>query len=170
MKKIYLARVNQFGQESYVGSVDPRKLVRMADQTIEIGQVQEDQRPLDKKHIQEISEHVGNRGFLPTSIIVGTKDKTKLTVETETGPEGDILYYMMIPDTEDELLQYANTVDISDGQHRVFAFSDTYRSPELKDSDVFEVPVSFYITPSCSRGKTCFTRQTQSRNPFPLIC
>ena len=53
MKKIYLAKVQQYNEISYTGSVDPRTLVRMADQTIEIGQVQEDQRPLDKKHIQE---------------------------------------------------------------------------------------------------------------------
>ena len=134
MKKIYLSKVQQFNDVSYTGSVDPRKLVRMVDQSIEIGQVQEDQRPLDKKHIQEIAEHVGNQGLLPTSIIVGTKDTNKLVVETETSPDGNTLYYMMIPDTDDELKQYENTIDISDGQHNV-------RNPLLPS------PVPIYIFP-----------------------
>lgn len=168
MKKIYLTRVQQFNEVSYVGSIDPRILVRMADQTIEIGQVQEDQRPLEKKHIQEISEHVGQKkGLLPTSIIVGTKDKSKLTVEKEAGPDGAALYYMMIPSTEKELLQYANTVDISDGQHRVFAFSDTYRSPELKDTDIYEVPVSFYITPQLRTRQDLFYTTNAKQKPVP---
>ena len=167
MKKIYLTRIQQFNEVSYIGSIDPRKLVRMADQTIEIGQVQEDQRPLDKKHIQEISEHVGNNGLLPTSIIVGTKDKSRLTVEKEIGPDGDTLYYMMVPDTEEELLQYANTIDISDGQHRVFAFSDTYRSPELKDSDVFEVPITFYMTPQLITRQKLFYTTNAKQKPVP---
>lgn len=85
MKKIYLIKNQQYGVTSYVGSIDPRVLVRLADQSIEIGQVQEDQRPLDKKHIQEIAYHVGeNQGLLPTSIIVGTKVKDKLLFSTFT--------------------------------------------------------------------------------------
>lgn len=171
MKKIYLSRVQQFNEVSYTGSVDPRKLVKMVDQSIEIGQVQDDQRPLDKKHIQEISEHVGKRnqglGLLPTSIIVGTKDKHKLTVETEAAPDGSTLYYMMIPDTDSELSQYANTIDISDGQHRVFAFNDTYRSPDLKDDDVFEVPVTFFITPQLVTRQNLFYTTNAKQKPVP---
>lgn len=168
MKKIYLTRVQQFSEVSYTGSIDPRKLVRMVDQSIEIGQVQEAQRPLDKKHIQEIAEHVGDKkGLLPTSIIISTKNKNRLTVEKETAPDGSTLYYMMVPDTESELLQYADTIDISDGQHRVFAFSDIYRSPELKDSDVFEVPVSFYITPQLTTRQKLFYTTNAKQKPVP---
>jgi DGQHR domain-containing protein len=168
MKKIYLTKVQQFNEVSYTGSIDPRKLVRMADQSIEIGQVQEDQRPLDKKHIQEIAEHVGEkRGLLPTSIIVGTKDKNKLVIKTEKSNSGDTLYYMMIPETEKELSQYANTIDISDGQHRVFAFSDTYRNQGLKDKDVYEVPVSFYITPQLLTRQNLFYTTNAKQKPVP---
>lgn len=168
MKKIYLSKVQQFNEVSYTGSIDPRKLVRMVDQSIEIGKVQEDQRPLDKKHIQEIAAHVGdNRGLLPTSIIVGTKDKNKLTIETELSENQDPLYYMLIPDTEDELKQYTNTIDISDGQHRVFAFSDIYRSQNLKDSDVYEVPVTFYITPQLVTRQNLFYTTNAKQKPVP---
>lgn len=168
MKKMYLIKNQQYGVTSYVGSIDPRVLVRLADQSIEIGQVQEDQRPLDKKHIQEIAYHVGeNQGLLPTSIIVGTKVKDKLVVETETSSSGDTLYFMMIPETEPELKAYENTIDISDGQHRVFAFSDMYRSHDLKDSDVYEVPVSFFITPQLKTRQNLFYTTNAKQKPVP---
>ena len=168
MKKIYLTKVQQFNEVAYTGSVDPRKLVKMADQTIEIGQVQEDQRPLDKKHIQEIAEHVGSKkGLLPTSIIVGTKDKNILTVESEQSADGETLYYMMIPDTDAELQQYANTIDISDGQHRIFAFSDLYRSTDLKDTDVYEVPVTFFIVPQLITRQNLFYTKNANQKPVP---
>lgn len=157
MKKIYLSKVQQFGETSYTGSVDPRKLVRLVDQSIEVGQVRDDQRPLDKKHISDIAEHVGvKRGVLPTSIIVGTKEKNKLIVETEQSVTKETLYYMMFPETEEELKQYENTIDISDGQHRIFAFSDTYRNQDLKDTDVYEVPVTFFITPQLLTRQNLF--------------
>ena len=166
MKKLYLTKVQQFNEVSYTGSVDPRVLVKLADQTIEIGQVQEDQRPLDKKHIQEIAEHVGSEhGLLPTSIIVGTKDKNKLAVQTEKSADGTLLYYMMFPENEEELKNYVNTIDISDGQHRVFAFSDLYRSPELKDSDIYEVPVNFYIMPQLITRQNLFYTTNAKQKP-----
>lgn len=168
MKKTYLTKTQQHSVISYTGSIDPRILVRMADQSIEIGEVQDDQRPLDKKHIQEIASHVGeNQGLLPTSIIVGTKDKNKLTVETEKSSSGDDLYYMMIPETDQELKEYENTIDISDGQHRIFAFSDIYRSPELKDSDLYEVPVTFYIMPQLKTRQNLFYTTNAKQKPVP---
>ena len=172
MKKIYLTKTQQHGVVSYTGSIDPRVLVRMVDQSIEIGQVQEAQRPLEKKHIQEIAAHVGeNQGLLPTSVIACTKDSHKLTIETEQSITGEELFYMMVPETEQELNAYENTLEISDGQHRVFAFSDTYRSPELKDSDVYEVPVSFFITPQLITRQNLFytTNAKQKAVPPNLI-
>lgn len=173
MKKIYLARVQQYNTVSYTGSVDPRKLVKMADQTIEIGQVRDDQRPLDKKHILEIAEHVATKtedGLLPTSVIVGTKEKDKLVVETEKSSTGETLYFMMIPDTEEELIEYANTIDISDGQHRVFAFSDAYRNPDLKDSVIYEIPVTFFITPMLrTRQSIFYTTNAKQKQVSPNL-
>ena len=156
MKKVYLVKTTQFNEECYTGSVDPRKLVKLVDQSIDVGIVQEAQRPLDKKHIMDISDHVGKeQGILPTSIIVGTKDK-RLKVETEKSVDGKDLFYIMFPDTAAELKSFENTIDISDGQHRVFAFSDKYRNADLKNSDVYEVPVTFYIMPSLETRRRIF--------------
>ena len=44
--------------------------------------VLKDQRPLERKHIEEIAEHVEAQGLLPTSVIVGTKTKDKLMIES----------------------------------------------------------------------------------------
>ncbi|MBR1853918.1 MAG: DGQHR domain-containing protein, partial [Lachnospiraceae bacterium] len=168
MKKMYLTRFQQFNEVAYTGSIDPRKLLRLADQTIEIGQVREDQRPLDKKHIQDIATHVAeDRGLLPASIIVGTKDKNKLVIETEKSSTGETLYYMMIPDTEEEFGDYVNTIDISDGQHRTFAFSDTYRMTGLKDSEIYEMPVTFYITPQLITRQNLFYTTNAKQKPVP---
>ena len=74
---------------------------------------------------------------------------------------------MMIPETEPELKAYENTIDISDGQHRVFAFSDMYRSHDLKDSDVYEVPVSFFITPQLKTRQNLFYTTNAKQKPVP---
>ena len=168
MKKIYLSKTRQFNEDSYTGSIDPRVLIRMVDQSIDVGQVREDQRPLDKNHIIEISKHVGeDRGMLPTSVIVGTKDKNKLVVETELSKTGETLYYMMIPETDSELQEYANTIDISDGQHRIFAFSDQYRNSNIKDTDVYEVTVTFFITPQLITRQKLFYTTNAKQKPVP---
>lgn len=171
MKKIYLVKTSQFNEESYTGSVDPRKLIKMADQSIDVGIVQDAQRPLDKRHIMDIADHVGkDRGMLPTSVIVGTKDK-RLKVETEKSVDGKTLYYMMIPDTDSELKSFENTIDISDGQHRIFAFSDKYRNAELKNEDIYEVPVTFYIMPMLKTRQRLFytTNAKQKSVPANLL-
>ncbi len=89
-----MTRTQQYNEVPYTESVDPGKLVRIADQSIEIGQVQEDQRSSYKNHIIEISKHVGEtRGMIPAFVIVGTKDKNKHKAEIEQSATGDALYY-----------------------------------------------------------------------------
>ena len=58
MKRINLEKVCQNQMEFYSGKADPRVLVRMADD-IQVGSVQDAQRPLKQKHLKEIAEFVG---------------------------------------------------------------------------------------------------------------
>lgn len=158
MKKIPVLRVRQFGSDFYLGSYDPRLLVKMADQSIDVGYIQEAQRPLEKRHLQEISDYVGSdRGFLPASVLIGTRIKDKLAVETETDETGRTRYFIQFPSTEKELGEYENTIDIIDGQHRLFAFDDRYRSEELKDSTVYDMAFSLFVTPSLRTRQLLFT-------------
>ena len=171
MKKIYLVKTEQYNKIFYTGSVDARKLARLVDKSIDVNVLQEDQRPLEKGHLLSISKYVGEKkGILPTSVIVGTKDKHKLNIETEIGLNGETLYYMMFPDTEQELLDYENTIDISDGQHRVFSFSDKYRNTKLKDSTIYEIPVTFFITPTLKeRQEIFYTVNAQQKAVAPNL-
>lgn len=159
MKKVYLIPVQQYNTTFYIGQYDPRKLVQMADQSIEVGQVQEAQRPLDKKHLMEISDYTSpiEKGMLPSSVMISTKEKSILKVETEVDSNGGSRYFVLFPDTDEELLKYVNTVDIIDGQHRLFAFDEKYRNEDLKNDIIYEMAFSMFITPDLRTRRLLFT-------------
>lgn len=160
MKKVYLTQVQQHSDVFYVGKYDPRKLVKMADQSIvEVeGSLQEAQRPLEKKHLKEISEYtVGSNGLLPASVLIATKVKEKLKIEQEVNADGEKRFYVNFPSTDEELKEYENTIDIVDGQHRLFSFSKKYISPDFKNDTVYEMAFSLFITPELPKRQRLFT-------------
>lgn len=159
MKKVELLRVQQYDAYFYVGMYDPRLLVKMADRSIEIGQTQEAQRPLDKRHLQEISDYAGpkERGKLPASVMIGTRSKDKLKLQTQTDSQGKTRYYILFPETPAELAEYENSIDIIDGQHRLFAFDDRYRCEDLKNDMVYEMAFSLFLTPDLKTRRMLFT-------------
>lgn len=159
MKKVYLVPVQQYNTTFYIGKYDPRKLVCMADQSIEVGQTQEAQRPLDRKHLQDISNYTGpiEKGMLPASVMIATRDKEHLKVNTEISDNGEKRYYIMFPETDAELRECENSLDIIDGQHRLFAFDERYRNEDLKNEIVYEIPFSMFITPDLRTRRLLFT-------------
>lgn len=159
MKKVYVLRVRQYDTDFYLGAYDPRLLVKMADRSIDVGHIQEAQRPLDKRHLQEISDYAApqERGLLPASVMLGTREKDKLKLESETDDQGNTRYFIQFPETAAELEGYQNTIDIIDGQHRLFAFDDRYRSVDLKDDMTYEMGFSLFITPSLRTRRLLFT-------------
>ncbi len=158
MKKVYVMPVSQHQTTFYMGKYDPRKLVLMADQSIEIGQVQEAQRPLEKKHLQEIAEYTGtDKGLLPASVMISSRDKNKLKLEVEVDAAQEKKYFIQFPETPGELKEYEGSIDIIDGQHRLFAFCDKYRSEDLKDSTTYEMGFSMFITPDLKMRQRLFT-------------
>lgn len=167
MKKVILMEVQQYGQTFYMGKYDPRLLVQMTDQSIEVGTLQEAQRPLDKKHLQEIAEYVAppQKGLLPASILIATIQRDKLTVEYEQLPNGERVCYMMFPETPEELQRYANTIDTMDGQHRLFSFSPKYRHENLKDDMPYEITFSLFITPDLKTRQLLFTITNEKQKP-----
>nr|WP_325212563.1 DGQHR domain-containing protein [uncultured Oscillibacter sp.] len=158
MKKVPVLQIRQYDSVFYLGSYDPRLLVKMADRSIDLGEIQEAQRPLEKKHLQEISDYVGSdHGFLPASVMIGTREPDKLALECETDEQGRSQYFIQFPSTPEELAEYENSIDIIDGQHRLFAFDDRYRSEELKDATVYDMPFSLFLTPSLKTRRRLFT-------------
>lgn len=158
MKKVYLIPVSQHDNTFYIGRYDPRKLVRMTDPAIDVNTLQEAQRPLDKKHLQEIADYASHdkQGMLPSSILIATKETDKLVLKTEEGPNGTE-YFIDFPDSETELANYSNTIDVIDGQHRLFAFDEKYRDPDFKDSEKYELPFSIFLTPTIFVRRKLFT-------------
>ncbi|WP_373214251.1 DGQHR domain-containing protein [Ruminococcus sp. 5_1_39BFAA] len=158
MKKVYLFPVQQYNTIFFIGQYDPGKLVQMADQSIEIGDVQEAQRPLDRKHLRDISDYTGlEKGMLPASVMIATKDKGKIKIKKETWPDGDFRYYVEFPETREELAAYSDSIDIIDGQHRLFAFDLRYRNENWKEDTIYEMPFSMFITPDLRTRRLLFT-------------
>ena len=59
MKKIYLQKITQHNTESFIGKVDPRDLVKIAEE-VEMGEVQDAQRPLNAKRVKDIANYVSD--------------------------------------------------------------------------------------------------------------
>ena len=158
MKKVYLIPVSQHDNTFFIGKYDPRKLVKMTNPDIDVNTLQEAQRPLDKKHLQEIADYASHdkQGMLPSSILIATKENEKLVLKSEK-VGNETKYYIEFPETDAELANYSNTIDVIDGQHRLFAFDDKYRDPDFKDSEPYELPFSVFITPTIFVRRKLFT-------------
>lgn len=167
MQRINLEKVHQNQMEFYSGKADPRVLVRMADD-IQVGSIQDAQRPLKQKHLKEIAEFVGqnSRSVLPGVMIATKKNADGLLIPVQSEAvtvihadgtrETETRYYMEFPETEDEIARYRGTINIIDGQHRIFSFRDDFRSPEFKDSTVYELTFGMFIAPDRSQRQMLF--------------
>ena len=173
MKKVELMDVHQYDKAFYTGKINPRILVCMTDQSIDVSTLQDAQRPLEKNHLQDIADYVSPRtkGMLPASVMIGTRDD-RLELQQETAPDGTVRYFIFFPETPEEARQYENSIDIIDGQHRLFAFADKYRDAEMKDSTIYEVAFSLFITPDLRTRRQLFTvtnEKQKSVNPNLLL-
>ena len=91
MKRIYLQKILQHNTTCYLGKIDPRDLVKVALK-IEMGEVQDAQRPLNKKRVQDIAKYVSdNTGILPNTLTLATRD-SKFDVK-----EADGMYFIEFP-------------------------------------------------------------------------
>ena len=78
MKKIYLQKITQYGTECYIGKIDPRSLVRVAEK-IEMSAVQDAQRPLNEKRVKSIANYVdGDKGILPNTLTINREIEDEL--------------------------------------------------------------------------------------------
>ena len=151
MKRIYLQRITQHNQECYLGAADPRTIVRIA-QSIEVGEVQDAQRPLSAKRVKEIAKYVedGN-GILPNTLTIATKDDRIKICPYE---EDKGLYYIELPSTNSEFEKCKDAIDVMDGQHRLYSFLDDYRL--ISDSEKYEIGFTLYSNPSLKLRRTIF--------------
>lgn len=150
MKKILLQKITQFESECYVGRINPRDLVRVSTK-VEIGEVQDAQRPLSKSRVIEIAKYVGvEKGLLPINLTIATKD-TRFTVEKI---EKEDLYYLNFPENEEEFENYKDAIDVMDGQHRLYSFLPEHRF--INDDAKYEMAFTLYITPTLEEKQRIF--------------
>lgn len=143
MKNIYLQRIKQQGVVCYIGKIDPRALVRVAE-NVEMGEVQDAQRPLDKKRVKSIAKYVGeDYGIIPSTLTIATKDDR---LKIKPCDELDELFFMEFPETESEYVSFKEAVRVMDGQHRLYSFLDDHCL--LKSDAEFEIGFTLYVCPS----------------------
>ena len=157
MKRIYLQRIDQHDTEYYLGKADPRELVKIASK-IEISTPQEAQRPLNGKRVKSIASYVDvENGLLPNTLVIATNNADikvkRAKAKDDTGNELD-LFYIDFPVTDDEFEKYKESLDIMDGQHRLYSFADEFRT--IKDKENYEIGFTLFVTPTLSMQRKIF--------------
>ena len=151
MKKLFLLKIVQHGIPCYVGAVDPRKLVRIATH-VEMSATQDAQRPLSEKRVKDIASYVdGTEGILPNTLTIATKN-SKLSVKQYKDVPG--LYFIDFPETNEEFEEYKDSVDVMDGQHRLYSFLPDIRT--ISDNEPFEIGFTLYPLPTLTQRRQIF--------------
>ena len=157
MKRIYLQKISQNSQEYFIGKADPRELVRIAAE-IEVSTPQDAQRPLNGKRVKSIATYIDtDLGILPNTLVIATNNE-KLQVHkcdlTDNNNTKINMYYLDFPSKEEEFEEYKNSLDVMDGQHRLYAFKDDFVS--MSDNIDFEIGFTLFITPTLEKQRQIF--------------
>ncbi len=151
MKKVYLQKIVQHGQECYIGKADPRILVKMAEK-IGMGETQDAQRPLNEKRVKDISKYVNDKnGILPNTLTLASKDNR---ISIKQFPDVNELYYMELPENDREVINYEKTFDVMDGQHRLYSFLPSIVL--LDENEKYEIGFTLYIKPTIKERRQIF--------------
>lgn len=142
MKRIYLIKATQYDKDCYIGRIDPRELVKIATK-VEMNKVQDAQRPLSEKRVNEISKYVADRGILPNTLTLASNNNM-IVVHPVDGV--DDLFYMDFPETAKEYKEFADSIDVMDGQHRLYSFLPD--KCKMQSDTKYEIGFTLYIKPS----------------------
>ncbi|WP_022778282.1 DGQHR domain-containing protein [Butyrivibrio sp. AE3009] len=159
MRKIYVFEVTQHNMKRYVGKAPAKDFVRLAT-TVELSAVQEAQRPINPKRLEEISQFVQSDGTLSTSVVIGTKNDL-LNVKKDKNTKIPELFYIDFPETEEEFNEFKNSFDIMDGQHRLFSFLPDYI--KIGDDVTFEITFEMYIKPTLREKRIIFKNTNEKQ-------
>lgn len=151
MRRVYLQKIIQHGVVSYCGRIDPRELVRIAEK-VTMGEIQDAQRPLNKKRVKEIASYVNaDMGILPNTLTIATNSNKIQIKKTDFD---DNLYYCELPNKEDEYDKFTNSIDVMDGQHRLYSFLPDMEL--LPANEPFEIGFVLYDKPSLALRRRIF--------------
>ena len=130
--------------------MDPRELVQVAVK-VEMGEVQDAQRPLNKRRVQDISKYVAEDGILPNTLTIATKDNSFEIKPVEGSSD---IYYIEFPSERSEYPRYNGTIDIMDGQHRLYSFLEDIC--QLDIDTPYEIGFTIYDKPTLSQRRRIF--------------
>ena len=151
MKRIYLQKITQYGSVSYIGKIDPRELIKVVKK-VEMSVTQDAQRPLNEKRVKDIAKYVSEEsGILPNTLTLATLD-SKFTIKKCENEAN--LYYIDFPSEADEFDAFANTIDVMDGQHRLYSFASDIRL--LSDDAEYEIGFTIYEKPTLVEKRKIF--------------
>lgn len=149
MQKVFLQKIKQYNTECYIGKIDPRFLVRVATE-VGMSQVQDAQRPLNEKRVKDIATYVSEKGILPNTLTLATKDN-RFTIYSL--PNNDS-FVMDFPSEESEFDMFKDSIDVMDGQHRLYSFLPSIASIQ-QDVD-YEIGFTLYIKPTLTERRKIF--------------
>ncbi|MBE6007756.1 MAG: DGQHR domain-containing protein [Lachnospiraceae bacterium] len=159
MKDIYLLEVTQHNTKRYLGTTNAKDLVRLAT-TVELQTVQDAQRPINVKRLNDIGSFIAAEGTLSTSIVIGTKDD-RISVHPANITGIPNLYKMSFPETDAEFADFKDSFDIMDGQHRLFSFLQDYC--KLADNVTFDISFEMYIKPTMREKRLIFKNTNEKQ-------
>lgn len=176
MKKIMLYPVHQKNYTFYAMVADPRNIAAVMKRA-KAAEAQESQRPWSLSKVKEIARFVMGwmrvgacnyrvLGLLPNAPIISFAEKLEVQYDANAGT-----YYVMFPETAEEFAQYANSIEIIDGQHRVLAFAEDLRDPEFSNSTHYEMIFSVFPPLGVEEKKELFmvTNEKQTKVESNLL-
>lgn len=176
MKKIAVTPVRQNTYVFYAMVADPRDIAALIKRA-KSSEVQENQRPWDKRKVQEIARFVSGfmkfgthvhkmKGLLPNAPIICLTDKLKIQLDQQNHT-----YYVMLPETQEEFAAYNSCIEVIDGQHRLLAFAEDLRDPAFSDSTTYEMIFSVFEPMAKEEKKEIFmvTNEKQTKVESNLL-
>lgn len=169
MKKIIVNKIIQKDVEFYSMVADPRLIAKIRKKYT-AGEKQDVQRPWLEKKVIDISKYVGGKidietkkslGLIPNAPILNIKRNLKVESEeikiiSASGEEKQTRYYIMFPETDEEIKEYENQLEIIDGQHRIIAFDSDYIDPSVTNDLTYDMNFTVFNNFSDNQRKEIF--------------
>lgn len=184
MKKIIVYKIIQKDVEFYSMIADPRMIAKLR-RKYTAGEKQDVQRPWIEKKVKEISEYIAGKmkvegkkslGLIPNSPIINVKgglkvQKEQIEIIQNGNKEVRDQYFIMFPETKEEITAHENELEIIDGQHRIIAFDQDYLNPNFNSSIEYQMNFSVFSNLTDNQRKELFmvTNEKQDKVATNLL-
>ncbi len=170
MKKVIVNKITQKSVDFYSMIIDPRLIAKLRKKYT-AGEKQDVQRPWIENKVKDISEYVAGKtivenkkslGLIPNAPIINVKKDLRVQQEEITiiGSNGDrrveTQYFILFPETDEEIENCQNQLEIIDGQHRIIAFDQSYMDPNFSNDQPYEMNFSLFDNLTDNQRKEIF--------------